>query len=896
MAKDVEYIKQQILETFAHAENKTLTVEMVKEFLDNIINHNPFFDPYAELKQGGKSSSVSLVYKDLNKGDPEGGVKGEFMPGENSIYIDENYLKEVVEGKKTLEELIQTASHEYRHYVQHNYSAQYDKLREENSHGKAGEKTSVMTAFYDKFQSMRSYRKESIAYLSQLVGEELTEEEVGDISYAIYAQRFEEKDARMSAITFTEKLTLEVEKALGKVKNAGIRKRIREGKSYIEKIKFNLKIDNSMEEWKHNRYSERLDKFNEFLSKIKVTTLLDREQELASQTQNEDERTTKLKVIKGLAGVILKDKTDEELYQLFDHSMKLGCSSVAYAVRNELEARKINSKDPKFEDFRKKQCIRFAKANGKQSEITKDMINEFRFGRTELAAVMKEGKIPLSKLLESGVADEFFIADNFYYDIRFEEHGVTAENVQTVYQEKLTEMDLFFGDIEDYVSSIESQLKLDASKLEVSKNEIDKVISCIKNLKLYHSFNGKKGLKTDDDAVSRAQNKKCEEFFNARKSKMESIIKQLEERAQNLENVAKKENSSSTEEVANDNTPVEKPVVTPKKKPTTKKKPASKTPIKTGVKKTPKTKTGTKGTTVKTGTEGAESGKTGTEVVSETPVTGASGTGTTVVENGSDKKGDAIVADTPVADAPAVDTPVADEPAVDTPVADAPAVDTPVAEAPAVETPAAEAPAVDTPVAEAPAVDTPVADEPAVDAVASDSTGGTGATTTENGDKKAVQFDEFMNKYTSFMQGYYSGNKGTRGHAHSKEEQSQRRKLNYAMKKYLAKQISDQAKADESVKNGTKTEQDVINQLTNPVNENDMNELVTNPTASLKLFQIMSSGVYEKDGKKIRLTQKQRMALASALTQVAEKQLNNSSDKAKQTVKGMENTGIERTQ
>ena len=49
------------------------------------------------------------------------------------------------------------------------------------------------------------------------------------------------------------------------------------------------------------------------------------------------------------------------------------------------------------------------------------------------------------------------------------------------------------------------------------------------------------------------------------------------------------------------------------------------------------------------------------------------------------------------------------------------------------------------------------------------------------------------------MLDYYSNNKGTAGNDHSKEEQNQRKRLNYAMKKYIERQIEKEAKNDESV-------------------------------------------------------------------------------------------------
>ena len=142
------------------------------------------------------------------------------------------------------------------------------------------------------------------------------------------------------------------------------------------------------------------------------------------------------------------------------------------------------------------------------------------------------------------------------------------------------------------------------------------------------------------------------------------------------------------------------------------------------------------------------------------------------------------------------------------------------------------------------------------------------------------------------MLDYYSNNKGTAKNAHSKDEQNQRKRLNYAMKKYIERQIEKEAKNDENVKLGEMIEKEVIDKLTNPVNSSDLNELVSNSRANIKLLQIMSSGVYYSWEKKVRLTQKQRVALSSVLAQVTERQLNPTSKKEVQG-RVLQNSGIE---
>ena len=56
--------------------------------------------------------------------------------------------------------------------------------------------------------------------------------------------------------------------------------------------------------------------------------------------------------------------------------------------------------------------------------------------------------------------------------------------------------------------------------------------------------------------------------------------------------------------------------------------------------------------------------------------------------------------------------------------------------------------------------------------------------------------------------------------------------------------------------------------------ENLLDEVAKNKGATLKLFNIMACGVYERNGQRIRLTQKQRNALAGVLAKVSEKRLN----------------------
>lgn len=65
---------------------------------------------------------------------------------------------------------------------------------------------------------------------------------------------------------------------------------------------------------------------------------------------------------------------------------------------------------------------------------------------------------------------------------------------------------------------------------------------------------------------------------------------------------------------------------------------------------------------------------------------------------------------------------------------------------------------------------------------------------------------------------------------------------------------------------------------------NEIDEIAKSNGATIKLFQIFASGVYEKDGIRTRLMQKQRFALANVLQKVSERKLDIES--AKTTVKG----------
>ena len=52
--------------------------------------------------------------------------------------------------------------------------------------------------------------------------------------------------------------------------------------------------------------------------------------------------------------------------------------------------------------------------------------------------------------------------------------------------------------------------------------------------------------------------------------------------------------------------------------------------------------------------------------------------------------------------------------------------------------------------------------------------------------------------------------------------------------------------------------------------DNELQEVAKDSAASIKLFEIMARGIYEKDGHKFRLNQKQRLALATTLEKISE--------------------------
>lgn len=136
-------------------------------------------------------------------------------------------------------------------------------------------------------------------------------------------------------------------------------------------------------------------------------------------------------------------------------------------------------------------------------------------------------------------------------------------------------------------------------------------------------------------------------------------------------------------------------------------------------------------------------------------------------------------------------------------------------------------------------------------------------------DKKQEEFNLLLEKFSKVHISYYDGNKGTKGNAHTKEEISEKLKVNRAMKKAIEKRAADLLVSEESKEEG------LFDKLINSVDDKTISEVAENQAAALKLMHIMTSGVYEKCEVRTRLTQKQRVALASTMQKVTELMLKN---------------------
>ena len=152
-------------------------------------------------------------------------------------------------------------------------------------------------------------------------------------------------------------------------------------------------------------------------------------------------------------------------------------------------------------------------------------------------------------------------------------------------------------------------------------------------------------------------------------------------------------------------------------------------------------------------------------------------------------------------------------------------------------------------------------------------------------------FEEIMKKFAQVHASYYDGKKGTKGNAHTKEEIALKNKINRSMRKYLQGQMTKIA-----TENNLDQVQ-LIDQLSNAVSPDLISQLVDNKGATLKLMEIMSSGVFIRNGERIRLSQKQRVALAETMAKVSEQMLQKETkDKSKATgaVENILDNGVEK--
>ena len=134
------------------------------------------------------------------------------------------------------------------------------------------------------------------------------------------------------------------------------------------------------------------------------------------------------------------------------------------------------------------------------------------------------------------------------------------------------------------------------------------------------------------------------------------------------------------------------------------------------------------------------------------------------------------------------------------------------------------------------------------------------------------EFDKLLVHYAQYNKSYYM----TNGQKKTDDEIRKRRNVNAQFKRIL------QQKAEKEPKNENGEDfSTTINNIENGqvFNYAELKEVAENKQACMKLFEIMASGVYEKDGQRTRLTQKQRIALASTLEIVSGMRLDMSNKK-----------------
>lgn len=126
--------------------------------------------------------------------------------------------------------------------------------------------------------------------------------------------------------------------------------------------------------------------------------------------------------------------------------------------------------------------------------------------------------------------------------------------------------------------------------------------------------------------------------------------------------------------------------------------------------------------------------------------------------------------------------------------------------------------------------------------------------------------DKLFEFYAQMNVAYYNKKNKTA------EEVKLRRNVNSQFKRIIEKKVN--ALADEEKLEDSNFEQK-IEEINNGTlfPENEIDEIAKSKGATIKLFQIFASGVYEKDGVRTRLSKKQRCALANVLQKVSEKKL-----------------------
>ncbi|MBR2391729.1 MAG: hypothetical protein IKB06_04490 [Clostridia bacterium] len=134
------------------------------------------------------------------------------------------------------------------------------------------------------------------------------------------------------------------------------------------------------------------------------------------------------------------------------------------------------------------------------------------------------------------------------------------------------------------------------------------------------------------------------------------------------------------------------------------------------------------------------------------------------------------------------------------------------------------------------------------------------------------EFDKLLVHYAQYNKSYYM----TNGQKKTDDEIRKRRNVNAQFKRIL-KQKAEKEPKNENGEDFSTT----INNIENGqvFDYAELKEVAENKQACMKLFQIMASGVYEKDGQRTRLTQKQRIALASTLEIVSGMRLDMSNKK-----------------